>query len=99
MGPDPAANNRFIANSGEVCRYSVCDCSVLSKQYLVLKLCKCGSVTVACESNGVSTSRIWRSAKKSRISAKSLARQRRIDKLVVGCQLFSVSFMVFVGFC
>ena len=83
MSPDPAANRRFIACSGEVWRYKV---SCLGPANWVSRLSSPSSGVPATDSTGVSTSSTERSEKKERMSDRTAARSLSVFLVAVGCQ-------------
>ena len=73
MSPLPAASSRFIAYSGEVCRYSGARPRLRAEAVM---LSSARSDTPAEDSAGVSTSSTPRAAKNARMRLSSCARRR-----------------------
>src|SRR5581483_4598695 len=82
MSTQPAASNRFIAYSGEVCRKNGRGSSANCTRAEWM----CTSVTGAFTTTGVSTSRIPRSMKKCRAWVSKAARSSSVERVAVGRQ-------------
>src|SRR5579885_574436 len=86
MGPAPAASRRFMAYSGEVCRYSGTGAARPGSRHSVRRFSRCGSVTPAAASSGVSTSITRRSEKKARTRSSVPARSLSVSSDAPGRQ-------------
>jgi hypothetical protein len=76
MSPLPAASSRFIASSGDVCRYWLAGVRLRT---LATTLSIAGSVAPALDNAGVSTSSTPRAAKNARTASSIAARCRNVS--------------------